>query len=346
MRTLVLGGTGLISTPLVGALHHAGHEAVLFNRGQTPSRHNREIETVHGDRNDTESFETAVKEIAPEAVIDFLTFDSFTAEQNVKLFSELGIKHFLFCSAAAVYGRPESTPTNESAPHAASGQYGQGKSEAERVYTEAIEAHGFPVTILRPAHVYGSGEALPNLWGYDACLVSRIRTDKPVIVPGDGFAGLDLICADDVAQAFADSLGNQDCLGQIYNIGPDTHTDWRSYMETIGRCCNKPVNLIPVPSNLIVAGSPPDASILLEEVYQYPMVLDCNLFKSHVPKWSPAVSLQDGLGKTLDWLNANNAHMVPEEQPWIDALIDKMLDFEKELALSDFAFDEKLLGND
>lgn len=346
MRVLVLGGTGLIGTPLVGALCRAGHDVVLFNRGQTTVRHGQDVEVVHGDRNDFENFEIAAKEIAPEVVIDFLTFDSHTAEHAVKVFSEIGVKQYLFCSATALYGRLDSIPADESTTHAATGQYGQGKSEAEGVFMTALEEDAFPITILRPAHVYGPGQALPSVWGYDACLVSRIRTDKPIIVPGDGFSGFDLIYADDIAQAFADSIGVTDCVGQVYNVGPEEHIDWRVYLETIGECVDKEVNLIPMPSNLIVAGSPPDTSILLEEIYQYPMVFDSGLFRKHVPAWSPKTSLRDGISKTIEWMNASNAHMLPEEQAWVDGLIDKVLDFEKDLALSDFAFDEKLLSND
>ena len=57
MRVLVLGGTGLISTPIVEQLLKSDHEPILFNRGDTPSRSSVEVKTVHGDRNDFENFE-------------------------------------------------------------------------------------------------------------------------------------------------------------------------------------------------------------------------------------------------------------------------------------------------
>jgi nucleoside-diphosphate-sugar epimerase len=346
MRVLILGGTGLISTPMVGALTRAGHEVVLYNRGQTTARHNADVEVVHGDRNDFENFEIAVKEIAPEVIIDMLTFDSFTAENSIIVAKQLDVKQYIFCSATAVYGHLSTIPADEAEPHTPTGQYGEGKSEAEQVFLAALEGEAFPVTIIRPAHVYGPGQALPSIWGYDACLVSRIRTDKPVIVPGDGFGGFDLIYADDLAEAFAGVVGRTECIGQVYNVAPNVHTDWRTYLETIGTTVKKEVNIIPVPSNLIVAGSPPDASILLEEIYQYPMSYSNAHLAKHLPDWSPKVSLEDGIRRTIEWLTSTNGHMVPDEQEWVDGLIDKVLDFEKDLALSDFAFDEKLLNSE
>ena len=342
MRVLVLGGTGLISTPIVEQLIKSEHEPVIINRGQTPSRLSADVETVHVDRNDFEAFETAVEEIAPDAVIDMLTFDSHTAEHAVATFKDSSIKQYLFCSATSVYGPLTHLPADEAEPHNPSGQYGQHKSEAERIFMDAVETHQFPVTILRPAHVYGPGQTLPSLWGYDACLVSRIRTDKGILVPGDGFGAFQLNYADDVAAAFVQALGVAETLGQIYNIAPEEHLDWRGYITAIGASVDKEVQLIPVPTNLLIAGSPPDATSLLEDIYQYPMSYSSALFRSHVPNWTASTSLSDGLSRTIDWMNQANAHINPDEQSWIDPLVNKVLDFEKDLALSNFAMDEKL----
>ena len=38
--------------------------------------------------------------------------------------------------------------------------------------------------------------------------------------------------------------------------------------------------------------------------------------------------------------------MNPDEQSWIDPLIDKLLDFEKDLALSEFAFDDSIFSQE
>ena len=346
MRVLVLGGTGLISTPIVEQLAQSEHTPIIINRGQTPSRLSVDVETVHVDRNDFEAFETAIEEINPDAVIDMLTFDSYTAEHAVNTFKDTDVKHYIFCSTASVYGPLTQLPADESEPHNATGQYGQHKSEAEQVFMQALEEHQYPVTILRPAHVYGPGQTLPSPWGYDACLVSRIRTDKGIIVPGDGFSAFQLNYADDIAAAFVHALGVADTLGQIYNIASDTYLDWRTYITAIGACVDKEVQLIPVPSNLLIAGSPPDASSLLEEIYQYPMHYSSALFREHVPTWTEYTPLETGLNNTLDWMNRTNAHINPDDQAWIDPLIDKVLDFEKDLALSNFAMDEKLFNDE
>ena len=346
MRVLVLGGTGLISTPIVEQLIQSEHDPIIINRGQTPNRLSAEVETVHVDRNEFEAFETAVEEINPDAVIDMLTFDSYTAEHAVNTFKDSNVKQYIFCSSASVYGPLNQIPADESEAHNATGLYGQHKSEAEQIFIQALEEHQFPVTILRPSHVYGPGQCLPSLWGYDACLVSRIRTDKGIIVPGDGFGAFQIAYADDVAAAFVHALGVADTLGQVYNIAPETHLDWRTYINTIGESVHKEVQLIPVPTNLLIAGSPPEATSLLEEIYQYPMSYSSAHFRKHVPAWTAETPLIDGLTNTIDWMSRTNAHISPDDQAWIDPLIDKVLDFEKDLALSNFAMDEKLFNEE
>ena len=187
MRVLILGGTGLISTPIVEQLIHSDHTPILINRGQTPNRLSTQVETIHVDRNDHKAFETAIADIQPDAVIDMLTFDSHTADHAITTFQDTSVKHYLFCSSTAVYGPLRQVPADEAEPHNPTGLYGEHKSEAEQIFMQALKDCQFPITILRPAHTYGPGQALPSLWGYDACLVSRIRTDKAILLPGDGF---------------------------------------------------------------------------------------------------------------------------------------------------------------
>ncbi len=45
MRILIIGGTGLISTPITRMLLERGDDVTLFNRGQTPPRVPRVVDT-------------------------------------------------------------------------------------------------------------------------------------------------------------------------------------------------------------------------------------------------------------------------------------------------------------
>ena len=57
MKILIIGGTGLISTPLTGFLLERGDEVTLYNRGETASRIVAGAQILHGNRQDYPTFE-------------------------------------------------------------------------------------------------------------------------------------------------------------------------------------------------------------------------------------------------------------------------------------------------
>jgi len=346
MRVLILGGTGLISTPLVEQLMENGHESVLFNRGITPSRLSKKVTTLHGTRSDFKEFETMLTEEKFDAVADFLTFDSATAAHSVETFAG-EIEHYLFVSAAAVYGPLESLPADENTPHRPTGQYGEHKSEAETVFAEAAVHSEFPVTIVRPSMVYGPGQPLPSIFGYDSCLAERIRQELPIPVPGDGYGLLQPLFSGDAGAMLAAMLERRNkTVGGTYNLAGPRTMDWRTLFTGMGTALDATPRLMPLTTGQIVAGSPPDASTLLEEMFQYHMVYDDSRLREVLPKDLPCTRLEDGLGQTISWMDETHAHLSPHEQPWVDALVDAALDFEKDLALSDHAFDHDVFSQE
>jgi nucleoside-diphosphate-sugar epimerase len=72
MRVLIIGGTGLISTPLTRQLLERGHEVTLYNRGKraAPPRGAR---LLVGDRRRHGEFEAQVRgQPAFDCVIDMI----------------------------------------------------------------------------------------------------------------------------------------------------------------------------------------------------------------------------------------------------------------------------------
>ena len=57
MKILIIGGTGLISTPLTHFLLDRGDDVTLYNRGTTLSRVPAGTRVLTGDRTDYAAFE-------------------------------------------------------------------------------------------------------------------------------------------------------------------------------------------------------------------------------------------------------------------------------------------------
>ncbi len=76
MKTLIIGGSGLISTAITRQLVDRGEDLILYNRGRTPLRVDGDIAVVRGDRTDATRFEEQLAALGPlDCVIDMVCFD-------------------------------------------------------------------------------------------------------------------------------------------------------------------------------------------------------------------------------------------------------------------------------
>ena len=87
MKILIIGGTGLISTPITRLLLERGDDVSLYNRGQRETRWAGQVTRLHGDRNDFAAFEAQMREAGPfDCVIDMVCFTPAQAESAVRAF--------------------------------------------------------------------------------------------------------------------------------------------------------------------------------------------------------------------------------------------------------------------
>jgi len=326
MRVLVIGGTGLISTPIVERLRAVGHEPVVFNRGETPSNH-VEVTCIKGDRDDFATFAQAMENEHFDAVIDMLTYDADRAAHNVEVFTGR-VAHYIFCSTVCVYGGPLSQiPAAESEPHTPVSPYGRGKAEAEAVFMDAFAQKGFPVTMMRPSHCYGPGKPLLDIWGYDGALVSRLRAGLPIVVAGDGHGLWQPGHVDDMAKGFVGALGRERTKGKAYNIVGDEVMTWHNFHRRMGEAIGVEAKVVPLTTAQILAGAPAGKAEWLRENFQYHAAYDGSALKADVPEYDNLISWEDGVRDTVAWMDRTNAHEAPDALPWVDRLVEADREF-------------------
>lgn len=331
MRVLVIGGTGLISTAIVDRLIEKGHEPVLFNRGKTSPRHTRTVETIAGDRSDYPAFAAAVSGRRFDAVIDMITYDAERARNAVDVFAGK-IEHYLFCSTVCVYGGPLTRiPADEDEPHRPVSNYGRGKRDAEAVFRQAHESGKFPVTMFRPSHCYGPGAPLLDIWGYNPSLVTRIREGRPILAPGDGYGLWQPGYVGDMAKGFAGALGRRECYGKAYNLVGDEIMDWRSFHERMARAIGREAVIVTLTTAQICAGAPADETAMLREIFQYHAAYTNARAKQDIPEFRDLLPWEEGVRRTVAWLDEMKLHEPVDKQPWIDALAEAAHTFEQSL---------------
>jgi nucleoside-diphosphate-sugar epimerase len=322
MDVLLIGGTGIISTGITRQLVDTGHDVTLYNRGQTDVSVLKNVEQVHGDRENLDQFEADMDGLDPTAVIDMRCFTPEEAESAIRAFPDA--ERYVFCSTVAVYDHPvASYPITETAERKAAGEnYGEAKAECERVFERAHEENGFPVVTLRPGHTYGEGGNRGGLcyslgWEQTA-FVDRLRRGLPIVVHDSGTSLWASCHRDDVAAAFVAALGCGE-TGEQYQVATEESHAWDNYLRIAARAIDAPEpDLVHVPTEFVAAALS-DQSELLTRDLKYSLSYDSSKARRAL-EFEPTVSWKEGFRRTVSWLDERD-EVDPAESSHDDALI-------------------------
>jgi nucleoside-diphosphate-sugar epimerase len=333
MKALIIGGTGLISTGIVKALHARGAAITVFNRGQTDNRLGADVRQLLGDRNDFPSFEHTVTAAGPwDVVIDMICFRPDQAESDVRAFAGRS-GHFIFCSTVCTYGNTQTVlPTLETTPQAPHSAYGRDKVACEQVFLRAHAEGRMPVTIFRPSHTYGPGGGVINNLGWAPTFIDRLRRGLPIIVSGDGHGLWQSAYADDVGVGFAQAVGRSKCFGEAYNIVGDEVVTWDEYTRRTAAAIGAPEpRIVHLPTDLLFALDRP-RFVALEEIFRFHGVYANAKLKRDVPEYQPATPYEEGVRHTVAWMDQHGKIVSAETDPMEDRLVELWEGFNQEAA--------------
>jgi nucleoside-diphosphate-sugar epimerase len=226
MKIVVIGGTGHIGTYLVPRLVMEGHEVICVSRqAREPYRQDplwKAVKMVHIDREAAEaaqSFGAQIRALRAEVVIDLICFTPSSARAIVEALSG-HVRHFIHCGTMWVHGYSEQVPTRETQPRKPFGEYGVNKAAIEAYLLSIARDDGFPATVLHPGHITGPGWLPINPAGHlDPDVFVRLASGKEVVLPNLGLETVHHVHADDVAQAFANSIVHwKQAIGEAFHV--------------------------------------------------------------------------------------------------------------------------------
>ncbi|MCL6614011.1 MAG: NAD-dependent epimerase/dehydratase family protein [Firmicutes bacterium] len=222
MKILIIGGTGNISTAITRFLLARGEEVVHFNNDErTPEEFRGKVRTIHGDRTEHTTFETAMAaEGCFDCVIDMIGYEPEDARSDVRAFAGR-TRQFIFCSTVDVYTKPaKRLPIREDEERRPSPTfaYAYKKALCEEILWEAHARGDFSLTVIRPAATYNDSSHPISLIGPGEAFLRRVRLGQPLIVLGDGQSIWVSTHRDDVGRAIANAVGNPKAYGRAYNV--------------------------------------------------------------------------------------------------------------------------------
>jgi nucleoside-diphosphate-sugar epimerase len=236
MRILMMGGTRFIGVYLTKRLVEQGHEVVLFNRGNHPAPVEG-VQQIAGDRKDAEGLKAKLAGESFDAIFDNNGRELSDTRPLVELFNGT-VKHFIYVSSAGVYLKSDEMPHLEGDPVDPKSRH-RGKFETESYLAE----QGVPFTSVRPVYIYGP----QNYNDLEAWFFDRIVRDRPIPIPGNGMAMTQLGHCADLADAMVAVLGNENAIGQIYNVAGDRYVTFTG----LARACAVAVGKDPKELDLV-----------------------------------------------------------------------------------------------
>jgi UDP-glucose 4-epimerase len=249
MRALVTGGAGFIGSTLVDRLVSEGHEVVVLDDLSTGRLENLtdalaigKVEHVEADLAGPD-LAGVVADARPEVVFHLAAQADVrrsvadpVADARVNVLGSValakaavdqGVARLVFAASAGMgYGEPDPAdlPVDEEYPPRVTNPYGVSKRTVEDYLATFNAMYGLDSVSLRLGNVYGPRQDPHGEAGVVAIFCTRLLTDEPVVVYGDGAQTRDYVYIDDVVDALLMAASEPKAVRQRLNIATGVET--------------------------------------------------------------------------------------------------------------------------
>lgn len=281
--TLVTGADGFVGRALVAALRGQGRQVVehTIADGDLAS-------TIPSYDSLKHVYHLAAKTFVPDSWREPAEFYRVNVQGTVNVLEMCRRQSASVTIVSSyVYGKPQQDPIPETHPLAAFNPYGHSKILAEQAGEYFREAFGLSVSILRPFNLFGPGQASSFL--IPSILRQALDPGAQAIAVLDDRPRRDYLYIDDFVSlllCFADGRSG------TFNAGSGVSHSVREVLEMVNR-------LLLVPKPIVCEGVQRPVEIL-------DMRADISL-ASRSLGWRPAVSLQEGLRRSFEFLQRAGA---------------------------------------
>ena len=307
-RVLVTGGAGFIGSEVVSQLLTNGYFVTIldnFSSGkkQYLPKSNKKLKIIRGDIRDKKSVKKAVAD--QEAVIHLAALpfipdsfyypgDFFDVNTNGSVnmlwnsIKSRSVEKFVQISTSEVYGSAQTVPMDENHPTTPHSTYAVSKLAGDRATFTLHKENGFPAVIIRPFNSYGPRFTEPYIIPE---IMNQILNGSKQITLGNVKASRDFTYVQDTASAIIKSIIEKKANGEIINVGSGTEISILGLAKKILKIAKK------------------KTKIKYDESRERPYDVDrlnCNNKKAKkILKWSPKISMDEGLSETFSWATKN-----------------------------------------
>jgi CDP-glucose 4,6-dehydratase len=321
---LVTGAQGFAGSWLARALLAEGATVVGYDRGDPPLSGLElqgvagQVEVVDGDLTDAALISStlsrhrvdAVFHLAAQTIVGkanaspLATFDTNIRGTWTLLEAcrEHGVQTTVVASSDKAYGQHEELPYREDAALRPTFPYDVSKAAADLIARSYWHTYGLPVAVTRFANLYGGGDLNHSRLIPEA--VCGVIDGRRPVIRSDGSPERDFLYVEDAAAAYlaiARALDQGKGGGEAFNAGWGRPHSVREVLELVCK-----VSGADVEPDIRGEGNP-----MGEIDRQY---LDSTKIRE-VTGWEPAVDLEEGLRRTLEWYREHPEARAPSQAP-------------------------------
>jgi dTDP-glucose 4,6-dehydratase len=312
MRVFVTGGAGFIGSNFIryvlkarenfsivnyDKLTYAGNLANLESVAD-----NLNYEFVKGDICDAVAVETAMRgcdaviHFAAESHVDRSIYEPAPVIQTnvngtfilLEVTRKISVPRFVHVSTDEVYGDiPSGVFADENFPLQPSSPYSASKAASDLLVRSYVRTYNFPAVITRSSNNYGPYQ-FPEK--FVPLMITNAISDMALPVYGDGKQQRDWLHVEDNCRGILSVL-EKGKIGEAYNIGGRDLEENLTLVRRILKLTGKPESLV--------------SFVQDRPGHDRRYALNCKKIETEL-SWSPAVSLEDGLCRTIDWYKNNS----------------------------------------
>ncbi len=230
----------------------------------------------------------------PRQVIE----SNVTGTLNVLLAArDLGVERVVHTSTSEVYGTARSVPIGEDHPLQGQSPYSASKIGADKIAESFHLAYELPVATIRPFNIYGPRQSARAVI---PTIINQALTGETVKL-GSLHPTRDFTFVTDTAEGFVRIAECDAAIGGVFNVGSNAEISVRDLVEKIAGLCGKDIEI------------EREETRLRPENSEVGRLWADNSLARETFGWKPEVSLDEGLGRTIEWISKNMDRYRPRD---------------------------------
>lgn len=192
-------------------------------------------------------------------------------------------------STSETYGSAIYTPIDELHPLQGQSPYSASKISADKIAESYFNSFDLPVITVRPFNTFGPRQSTRAVI---PTIISQLLTEKEISL-GDTSPVRDFTYVDDTANGFICAANNDNNHGEVINLG-------YGKAASIGEIAKLIMNIMNIKKEIISQNSrirPKNSEVI--------HLISDNKKAADLIKWQPEVSFQEGLEKTIKFVETN-----------------------------------------